>query len=122
MDKKQKTEQVSSSIKNLADYYKDDKQKSVNALKEDAKSMKEKYSLDTPKPVRVAKIVFGTLLAGAFAFGWLLVMLLIVSFVFLSYVHITFDKMLVISAIFGVAIATVYGVFKVKNMLKSQSK
>lgn len=114
MDKKQKNEQVSSSIKNLEDYYKDDRAKNGKNVKEPDKNAK--------KPLSPAKIAFGTALAGAFAFGWLLMMLLIVSFVFVSYIHITFDKMIVISVIFGVVIAAVYGVFQVRNMLKSQSK
>jgi len=119
MDKNKNVEPVSSSIKNLADYYNDDKQESVNSLKAGAKHVKDNYSLETPKPVQIAKLVFGTILAGAFAFGWLLTMLLIASFVLLSYMHMTFDKMLVISAIFGGVIAIVYVVLKLRNVLKS---
>lgn len=59
--------------------------------------------------------VLGFFLTVGVAFGWMLLMLLIISFVSLSYLHFDIRFMLLAATIFGLAAAVVYIVKKVKK-------
>ncbi len=103
---------------NLSDLYTDDTQALVRSMQESADEMTEKYH-DNPYSVRdiiLDIILFFVTVAGAF--GWLMLMLLIVSFVSLSYLHMKIDKMIVASVIFAVAAGVFYIVMKSKKYRK----
>ncbi|MBR6303623.1 MAG: hypothetical protein IKR35_07200, partial [Lachnospiraceae bacterium] len=51
-------------------------------------------------------------------FGWLLIMQLIISFVFLSYIHMKFDNMLIVSIVGAVLAAVVYGIVKSRKYIR----
>lgn len=54
----------------------------------------------------------------AVAFGWLLLMLLIISFVARSSVHLTIDKMLIMSGVFAFIVAIFTAVKKTRKYVK----
>ena len=76
--------------RDLSKMYKDKKQESVNKLKD--------ISAEYPqKPFTAQDVVMDVIMlfvTTALAFGWMLIMLLIFSFVTLSYVHIEIGTML----------------------------
>ncbi len=84
--------------KDLSKMYKDKKQESVNNLKD--------ISAEYPqKPFTAQDVVMDIIMlfiTTAIAFGWTLIMLLIFSFVTLSYVHIEIETMLLISTVVAV--------------------
>lgn len=84
--------------KDLSKMYKDKKQESVNNLKH--------ISAEYPqKPFTAQDVVMDIIMlfvTTAVAFGWTLIMLLIFSFVTLSYVHIEIGMMLLISTVVAV--------------------
>ena len=84
--------------KDLSKMYKDKKQESVNNLKD--------ISAEYPqKPFTAQDVVMDIIMlfvTTAVAFGWTLIMLLIFSFVTLSYVHIEIETMLLISTVVAV--------------------
>jgi hypothetical protein len=84
--------------KDLSKMYKDKKQESVNNLKD--------ISAEYPqKPFTAQDVVMDIIMlfvTTAVAFGWTLIMLLIFSFVTLSYVHIEIGRMLLISTVVAV--------------------
>lgn len=98
--------------------YKDEKQSSIDSLKNDAERVKEKYSYDSPKTIQIINAIVGALVAGAICFVWVLVMLLIISFVSLSYIHMGFESMLVVSIIVGCVAVLLFGFFRLKKVLK----
>ena len=84
--------------KDLSKMYKDKKQESVNNLKD--------ISAEYPqKPFTAQDVVMDIIMlfvTTAVAFGWTLIMLLIFSFVTLSYVYIEIGMMLLISTVVAV--------------------
>ena len=84
--------------KDLSKMYKDKKQESVNNLKD--------ISAEYPqKPFTAQDVVMDIIMlfiTTAIAFGWTLIMLLIFSFVTLSYVHIEIETMLLIATVVAV--------------------
>ena len=92
--------------RDLSKMYKDKKQESVNKLKD--------ISAEYPqKPFTAQDVVMDVIMlfvTTALAFGWMLIMLLIFSFVTLSYVHIEIGTML--STVFAAVILVVYIVKK----------
>jgi hypothetical protein len=54
----------------------------------------------------------------AVAFGWLLLMLLIISFVALSYLHMKFDYMILASVIFAIIAGIVYIIVKSRKYVR----
>ena len=97
--------------KDLSKMYKDKKQESVNNLKD--------ISAEYPqKPFTAQDVVMDIIMlfvTTAVAFGWTLIMLLIFSFVTLSYVHIEIEMMLLISTM-------VAGVWFVVDVVKKVVK
>ena len=100
--------------KDLSKMYKDEKQDSVNKLKD--------ISAEYPqKPFTTQDVVMDVIMlfvTTAIAFGWMLIMLLIFSFVTLSYIHIEIGTMLLISTIFAAVIFVVYIVRKIVKYRK----
>ena len=90
--------------RDLSKMYKDKKQESVNKLKD--------ISAEYPQKPFTAQDVIMLFVTTALAFGWMLIMLLIFSFVTLSYVHIEIGTMLIISTVFAAVILVVYIVKK----------
>ena len=54
----------------------------------------------------------------AIGFLWMLLVLLIISFVSLGYIHMHLDRMIIVSVIFAVAV----GVYKLVKMVKKYRK
>lgn len=101
--------------KDLSNMYKDETQESVNALKEQLDRINTLYP---QKPFTTRDVVLDIIflfVTTALAFGWMLLMLLIISFVTLSYIHMEIDMMLVVSAVFAAVISVVYIIKKVKK-------
>ena len=104
--------------KDLSKMYKDKKQESVNNLKD--------ISAEYPqKPFTAQDIVMDIIMlfvTTAVAFGWTLIMLLIFSFVTLSYVHIEIETMLLISTVVAVVWFVVDVVKKVVKYRKLRGR
>jgi putative effector of murein hydrolase len=65
----------------------------------------------------VREIIFG-IITMAFAFGWVFLMLMILSFVTLSYVQFHFKRMIIASVVCGILAGILYVVFTVKKYKK----
>lgn len=104
--------------KDLSKMYKDKKQESVNNLKD--------ISAEYPqKPFTAQDVVMDIIMlfvTTAVAFGWTLIMLLIFSFVTLSYVHIEIETMLLISTVVAVGWFVVDVVKKVVKYRKLRGR
>lgn len=104
--------------KDLSKMYKDKKQESVNNLKD--------ISAEYPqKPFTAQDVVMDIIMlfvTTAVAFGWTLIMLLIFSFVTLSYVHIEIGRMLLISTVVAVVWFVVDIVKKVAKYRKLRGR
>lgn len=104
--------------KDLSKMYKDKKQESVNNLKD--------ISTEYPqKPFTAQDVVMDIIMlfvTTAVAFGWTLIMLLIFSFVTLSYVHIEIEMMLLISTMVAVVWFVVDVVKKVVKYRKLRGR
>lgn len=81
-----------------------EKQNSVEILKRIAVQVEENQK---SRPVDKLDIL-GFFAAVALGYGWALLMLLIISFVTLGYLHMRFDRMLVWSGLFTAGIAVLY--------------
>ena len=112
---KREEKEVSSSIADLANLYGDETQESVKRFKKDAERIQEMYPGDefTTKDI-VTDIVF-FFVSVALAYGWMLLMLLIVSFVTLSYIHFEYSVMKIAASVFATVIALVYIISKVRK-------
>lgn len=101
--------------RDLADLYDDDTQKNIENLKARADELDHEYPVSgfTYKDIIMDVIFF--FITTALAFGWMLLMLLIVSFVSLSYLHFNIDKMLIVSGVFAAAVAIGYIIKKVRK-------
>lgn len=100
------------------DIYKDELQESVEILKRTASMVEEQYPSDKIGVKDIVMDILFFFLTVAGAFGWMLLMLLIISFVTLSYLHFEIAGMLLISAIFASIIAIYYIVKKAGKYLK----
>lgn len=104
--------------KDLSKMYKDKTQESVNNLKD--------ISAEYPqKPFTAQDVVMDIIMlfvTTAVAFGWTLIMLLIFSFVTLSYVHIEIETMLLISTVVAVVWFVVDVVKKVVKYRKLRGR
>ena len=90
----------------LSRLYTDETQAAVEILKKEAAQARK-----DEKPYTAGDVVHDSIffvLTAAGAFGWLMLVLLIISFVGLGYVHITLKQMLLWSALFAVAVAGFY--------------
>ncbi len=102
----------------LSGLYRDETQDTIRSLQESADRMTENYH-DNPFGARdiITDIIFFFVVT-ATAFGWLLLMLLIVSFVAHTYIHLKIDKMILASAIFAVVAAVVYIIKKAQKYIR----
>ena len=102
----------------LSGLYRDDTQDTVRSLQESADRMTENYH-NNPFGAKdiIADIIFFFVVT-ATAFGWLLLMLLIVSFVAHTYIHLKIDKMILASAVFAVVAAVVYIIKKAQKYIR----
>ena len=104
--------------KDLSKMYKDKKQESVNNLKDSSAEYPQ-------KPFTAQDVVMDIIMlfvTTAVAFGWTLIMLLIFSFVTLSYVHIEIEMMLLISTMVAVVWFVVDVVKKVVKYRKLRGR
>lgn len=101
--------------KDLSKLYTDDTQETIHSMQKSADEMTEKYHANpfSVRDVVLDIIMFFVCVAGAF--GWMLLMLLIVSFISLSYLHFKFDKMVLASVIAAIVTAIVYIILKARK-------
>ncbi len=99
----------------LSDLYTDETQELVRSMQKSADEATEKYHANpfSVRDVVLDIIMFFVCVAGAF--GWMMLMLLIVSFISLSYLHFKFDKMVLASVIAAIVTAIVYIIFKARK-------
>lgn len=108
-------ENTKSEEKNLSEeLYTDEKQKDIEAFKGKMEELKEEYTGEN-KTLDTVKAILGFFAAVILAFGWMLLMLLLVSFVSLSYFHFEIGKMILFSALFAIAIGIVYVISKIRK-------
>ena len=101
--------------KDLSKLYTDDTQEAIHSMQKSADEMTEKYHANpfSVRDVVLDIIMFFVCVAGAF--GWMMLMLLIVSFISLSYLHFKFDKMVLASVIAAIVTAIVYIILKARK-------
>ena len=101
--------------KDLSKLYTDDTQETIHSMQKSADEMTEKYHANpfSVRDIVLDIIMFFVCVAGAF--GWMLLMLLIVSFISLSYLHFKFDKMVLASVIAAIVTAIVYIILKARK-------
>ncbi|MCI5954365.1 MAG: hypothetical protein MRZ49_07320 [Lachnospiraceae bacterium] len=85
-----------------------EKQNSVEILKRIAVQVEENQKSRPVDKLDIVKDILGFFAAVALGYGWALLMLLIISFVTLGYLHMRFDRMLVWSGLFTAGIAVLY--------------
>ncbi len=66
----------------------------------------------------IVKDIIFAIIVGVLSFGWFLIMLLIISFVTVSYLHFEIEKMIVASVIFGIGAMILSAVSKAKKYIK----
>lgn len=66
-------------------------------------------------PMEIIKEILAFAAVCVISYGWMLIMLLIVSFVFLSVFTILFEDMLIYSGIFTAIVACVYIIKRIKK-------
>ena len=102
----------------LSNLYDDEVQKSVVSMQKSADEYNDRYH---EKPYGAGDIVMDIITFVVYvvvAFGWLLLMLLIVSFVARSSVHLTIDKMLIMSGVFAFFVAIFTAVKKTRKYVR----
>ena len=82
----------------------DEKQNSVNALKEAADRVKNEDYEDKLGVKDGAVDILTVAVSALVGFGWMMLMLLIISFVSLSYIHFDIKTMLIVSVLTGVIV------------------
>ena len=80
------------------------KQNSVDALKKAADKIKEEKYDEKLDVKDVAVDILGVVFRALIGFGWMMLMLLIISFVSLSYIHFEIKTMLLVSVLTGVVL------------------
>lgn len=101
--------------KKLSELYTDEKQASVDLLKEKANRIAEDYP---SKPFTTKDIVLDVIfffVTVLLAFGWGMLMLLIISFVTLSYLHFDIRFMIIFSVLLSVGTGIYYTVKKINK-------
>ncbi|MCR4618908.1 MAG: hypothetical protein K5669_12075 [Lachnospiraceae bacterium] len=114
----EKTQSEDTKSEDLSKLYTDETQDIVRSMQVSADKMTENYHDNPFGAGDIVRdiILFFVTVAGAF--GWLMLMLLIFSFVALSYVHLKFDKMIIASIIFAVVVGIIYIVAKSKKYVR----
>lgn len=102
----------------LSGLYRDDTQDTVRSLQQSADRMTENYHSNPFGAKDIIADIILFFVVTATAFGWLLLMLLIVSFVAHTYIHLKIDKMILASAIFAVVAAVVYIIKKAQKYIR----
>ena len=90
-------------------------QNRVNEEDESAAVIKAGFSSKEYDARDIALDVLGFFLTAGVAFGWMMLMLLIISFVSLSYLHFDIKVMILISLAFALIVMVVYVVKKIKK-------
>ena len=80
------------------------KQNSVDALKKAADKIKEEKYDEKLDVKDVAVDILGIVFRALIGFGWMMLMLLIISFVSLSYIHFEIKTMILVSVLTGVVL------------------
>ena len=90
-------------------------QNRLNEEDESAAVIKAGFSSKEFDARDIALDVLGFFLTAGVAFGWMMLMLLIISFVSLSYLHFDIKVMILISLAFALIVMVVYVVKKIKK-------
>lgn len=88
--------------------YHDTTQEAVEKLKKAAAKVREEAYEDRIDVRDVVKDILFFFVAVAIGFGWMLLMLLIISFVSLGYIHMNIEKMILVSIICAVVVGIYY--------------
>jgi hypothetical protein len=83
------------------------KQNSVEALKQAADKVKENNYEDKLDVKDVAVDILGVVFKALIGFGWMMLMLLIISFVSLSYIHFEIKTMFIVSILTGAVVGII---------------
>ncbi|MBQ3795840.1 MAG: hypothetical protein II842_06080 [Butyrivibrio sp.] len=84
--------------------YHDDKKDFVESLKKSANKVKEEKYDEKLDVKDVAVDILSVLFKALVGFGWMMLMLLIISFVSLSYIHFEIKTMFIVSILTGVVV------------------
>ena len=94
-----------------------EKQNAANVLKELAEKVRrEKYD-EKPDVKEVAIDIFSVAFMALLGFGWMMLMLLLLSFISLGYLHFDIEKMVLVSILTGVLL----GVLRLIKMVRKYS-
>ena len=102
----------------LSELYKDEIQDTVRSMQKSADDMTENYHDHPYTAGDIVRDIIMFFVTVGVTFGWLLIMQLIISFVFLSYIHMKFDNMLIVSIVGAVLAAVVYGIVKSRKYIR----
>ncbi|MBP3198683.1 MAG: hypothetical protein J6N21_16995 [Butyrivibrio sp.] len=100
--------------------YNDKTQDAVERLKEAAKKVSEEKYEEKPDVRDIIKDFLFFFVSVAIGFAWMLLMLLIISFISLGYIHMKIDKMIIVSIICAVVVG-IYYIYKMVVKYKKQS-
>lgn len=90
-------------------------QRAISILKSDSEEAAYRRAKENEfNPLELVKDIIGFVFVVGIAFGWMILMLLILSFVSLSYLHFNIDDMLNFSTVFAIIAGAVYVIHKVR--------
>ena len=93
-------------------------QNAISILKSDSEEAAYRRAKeDEFNPLNLLKGILGFVFVVAIAFGWMILMLLIISFVSLSYLHFNIDVMLYVSAFFAAVCVVIYIFSKIRKSI-----
>ncbi len=107
---------VDTENKNIANN--DDKQKSVEYLRSASEKIRREGYEDRIDIRDVAKDIVFFLIYVGIGFGWVLLMLLIISFVSLGYLHFKLENMIVAASVSAILV----GIYYIFRMIKKYRK
>ena len=98
-------------------------QNAINILKSESEEAAYRRAKENEfNPLNVLKEVLGFVFVVGMAFGWMMLMLLILSFVSLSYLHFNIDAMITFSTIFTIVFGTFYVFFRIRKSIKKEKR
>lgn len=96
----------------------DEKTEAVKHLQEAADKIREEDYEGRPDVKDVVKDIIFFFISVVFAFGWMMLMQLIISFVSLGYIHMDIDRMMIVSIICGI----IFGIYYLYKMVVKYRK
>ena len=101
----------------------DAKQRAIDIIKTDSEEAAYRRAKENEcNPLNLLKDIMGLVFVAGIAFGWMILMLLILSFVSLSYLHFNIDSMINVSVVFAVICSAIYIFSKVRKSIVNRNK